>query len=253
MRKYEPIVVWSLMASLFVVWLGFPFHASIRFAGSFWGGALAVGGTALLLIPLLYSIVKRIKRVKRVVTRRVTMKTTLNWHVYAGIAGPILVLLHTGHNYRSPLATALTTLMLIVVISGFVGRFLNGKISRSMNAKKAMLRKLNIAYETAADELRGFPDATGHLKPMESGVLRLIFRVFIRSDSSKQDLQSKVIQTIGLTESIADLEFAIRTHEVFKRAFKVWLWWHIFISMGFYVLLVLHVWSGIFFGLRWFA
>lgn len=242
-----------MMAILFVVWLGFPLHASSRFAGSFWGGVLAVSGSALLLIPFLYSIIKRIKPIKALVTRRVSMKSALDWHVYAGILGPIIVLLHTGHNYRSPLAITLTTLMLVVVLSGFIGRFLNAKISRSIKAKKAMLNELNIAYQKAADELRAFPDAASHLKPMTSGVVRMMYRVLTKPDGTKQGLASKAAHTIEIVESIADIEYAISTHETFKRAFKVWLRWHIIISMGFYVLLALHVWSAIHFGLRWFA
>lgn len=253
MRKYEPILVWFLMAILFVVWLGFPFHASPRFEGSFWGGVLAVSGSVLLLIPFLYSMMKRIKRVKVAVTRRVSMKTALDWHVYAGILGPILVLLHTGHNYRSPLAITLTTLMLIVVLSGFIGRFLNAKISRSIREKKAMLNELNLAYQNAADELRQSPDTVSHVKPFTSGIVRMVHRVINRSDSLRQDSASKVAQTIELAESIADIEYAISTHETFKLAFKAWLRWHIMISMGFYVLLAFHVWSGVHFGLRWFT
>jgi len=241
------------MAVLFIVWLGFPLHASPRFAGSLWGGVLAVSGSLLLLIPFLYSIIKRIKRVKVAVTRRVSMKTMLDWHVYAGILGPILVLLHTGHNYRSPLAIALTTLMLIVVLSGFIGRFLNSKIARSVKAKKVMLGELNLAYEVAADELSRFSGAASYVRPLSSGPVRMALRLMVRSDPSNEDLPAKAARTIELAESIADIEYAISTHETFKRAFKIWLRWHIVISMGFYVLLGLHVWSGIHFGLRWFT
>jgi len=253
MRNHEPILVYSLMAVLFIVWLGFPLHASPRFAGSLWGGVLAVSGSLLLLIPFLYSIIKRIKRVKVAVTRRVSMKTMLDWHVYAGILGPILVLLHTGHNYRSPLAIALTTLMLIVVLSGFIGRFLNSKIARSVKAKKVMLGELNLAYEVAADELSRFSGAASYVRPLSSGPVRMALRLMVRSDPSNEDLPAKAARTIELAESIADIEYAISTHETFKRAFKIWLRWHIVISMGFYVLLGLHVWSGIHFGLRWFT
>jgi len=253
MRKHEPILVGLFMAVLFVVWLGFPLHATPRFAGSLWGGVLAVSGSLLLLIPFLYSIMKRIKRVRVAVTRRVSMKTALDWHVYAGILGPILVLLHTGHNYRSPLAITLTTLMLIVVLSGFIGRFLNSKIARSIKAKKVMLGELNLAYQEAADELRQLPDAASHVKPFTSMPVRMVLRLMVRPDPSDPGLPTKAAHTIELAESIADIEYAISTHETFKRAFKIWLRWHIVISMGFYVLLGLHIWAGIHFGLRWFT
>jgi hypothetical protein len=56
-----------------------------------------------------------------------------------------------------------------------------------------------------------------------------------------------------LAESVADLEYAVRTHELFKRWFSRALKLHIVLSLIFYVLLGLHVWAEIHFGLRWFS
>ena len=60
------------------------------------------------------------------------------------------------------------------------------------------------------------------------------------------------VRAIRLADSIADLEYAIKTHETFKRWFGSWLKFHIVISFILYLLLALHVWAGIYFGLRWF-
>jgi predicted MarR family transcription regulator len=50
---------------------------------------------------------------------------------------------------------------------------------------------------------------------------------------------------------VADLEYAIRTHELFKRWFARALMVHIVLSVTLYALLILHIWSGFYFGLRW--
>jgi hypothetical protein len=50
---------------------------------------------------------------------------------------------------------------------------------------------------------------------------------------------------------VADLEYAIRTHQIFKRWFAFSLKLHIVLSIVLYVLLGLHIWAGIHFGLRW--
>ena len=57
---------------------------------------------------------------------------------------------------------------------------------------------------------------------------------------------------VRMAESVADLEYAVRTHQTFKRAFARWLKVHIALSMALYVLLGLHIWSALHFGLRWF-
>jgi hypothetical protein len=59
-------------------------------------------------------------------------------------------------------------------------------------------------------------------------------------------------RAVRLAESMADLEYAIKMHELLKRRFAMWLKLHIASSIVFYVLLALHVWAGIYFGLRWF-
>lgn len=56
---------------------------------------------------------------------------------------------------------------------------------------------------------------------------------------------------LGFRQPVADLEYAIRTHEFFKRWFRRALIVHIVLSLIFYLLLVLHIWAGIHFGLRW--
>jgi hypothetical protein len=54
-----------------------------------------------------------------------------------------------------------------------------------------------------------------------------------------------------IAESVADLEYAVRTHELFKRWFNRSLKLHIVLSVVLYALLAVHIGSGIYFGLRW--
>jgi hypothetical protein len=58
-------------------------------------------------------------------------------------------------------------------------------------------------------------------------------------------------EVIRLAESVADLEYAVRTDDVFKRWFGRALKVHIVLSLLLYALLGLHIWAGIHFGLRW--
>jgi ABC-type transport system involved in cytochrome c biogenesis permease subunit len=56
-----------------------------------------------------------------------------------------------------------------------------------------------------------------------------------------------------MAESIAELEYSVRFHEHFKRLASLWLRIHIAFAIAFYVLLGLHIWASIHFGLRWFG
>mgnify|MGYP000692098622 CR=1 FL=1 len=67
------------------------------------------------------------------------------------------------------------------------------------------------------------------------------------------EVDPSAARTLRLVESIADLEYAIASNEKFKKAFGLWLKFHIVISLVLYLLLGLHVWAAIHFGLRWFS
>jgi hypothetical protein len=253
MKDRERLVITGLIGGLLLLWLGFLVHSAPHFAGSPWGGVLGVSGALLILVPLAYMIVKRIPPLKQVVTQRVSMRTLLTWHIYAGIVGPILAILHTGHKFESSLGIALTAMMLLVALSGFVGRYLMSQFSQSIREKRELLTQLEVAYRQSAGELAAHPEQAALLRPLAGFWSRLVAGVFLgRSETGLGGLTAPV-RALRLAESMADLEYAIKTHETFKRWFASWLRFHIVISFILYGLLALHVWAGIHFGLRWFS
>jgi hypothetical protein len=252
MKERERLVVSGLVVLLLLLWLGFLVHRSPRFAGSAWGGLFGVSGAVLMLVPLAYSLVKRVKWVKERIGRWVTMRTLLSWHIYAGILGPILALLHTGHKFDSPLGIALTAMMLLVVLSGFTGRYLMGYFTHELLEKRQMLDALKATYDQTKGELARQAEQAALLGTFSGFFSRLLAGLFIPSPAAPGGMASPV-RALRLAESMADLEYAIKTHETFKRWFASWLKFHIVISAVLYVLLALHVWSGIHFGLRWFT
>lgn len=242
MKARETAVTSILVILLTVSWLGFAVHRSPRFAGTLVGGLLAVSGSLLMLVPLAYLIIKRLPAVKRVVTKRVSMPTLLTIHIYAGLVGPILVVLHTGHRFESPLGIALTAMTLVVTVSGYIGRSLVARIARDEAEERRLLaglegsyRYLSTQYERAAAELSALPEQQALLQAYGRG--RIV---------------QPVARVADVAASMADVEYAIKTHELFKRLFSGWLRLHIGLSFTLYMLLGLHVWSGIHFGLRWF-
>ncbi len=253
MKEKERLVVAGLVALMLILWLGFPFHQSSRFAGSLWGGVLGVIGVLLMLVPLLYLFVKRIKWLKKKVAPWASMKTLLAWHIYAGVLGPILVVIHSGHKYESTLGIVLTAMTLLVVVSGFVGRYLMNQFSQEIREKKKILASLQTSYQQAAATLATFPEHAQMLKPFSGFFGRLLGSLFVhdRFEEPTQGLPSPA-RLLQLSESIADVEYAIKTHEKFKAWFAKWLKFHIWISFVLYGLMALHIWGAVHFGLRWF-
>ncbi|HMP89702.1 MAG TPA: hypothetical protein PJ991_05850 [Kiritimatiellia bacterium] len=245
MKERERIVFTGVLGVLLLAWLGFLIHTSPRFAGSGIGAAFGITGAVLMLIPLVYPIVKRIPTINARVTKHMSMKTQLTVHVYAGIFGPLLAIIHTGHMYDSWLGIALTAVMLLVVVSGFAVRCLLTYVNQEIKDKLILLQTargdLDHAWgvlENTPVEMRGLPRS-----PLVAAGL-----ASIGIDISSGSPAGEVTRT---AESVADLEYAVRTHEFFKRWFARCLTVHIVLSIIFYVLLGLHIWAGIHLGLRW--
>ena len=252
MSEREPLVATALVMLILVVWAGAFFHVSPRFAGSPLGGALGVSGALLMLGPFVYSVIKRVKPIKAVVTRHVSMRTLLAWHIYTALLGSLLVLLHTGHKFESVLGNLLTALTLIVVFSGYVGRYLLRQIGDDVRRKRGLLGRLYEACDAALERLTLDPERRTLIRPLRSALLRAFLTEPAATDTSGAMDVASPVAVARLVGAIADVESAIEARETFKRWFSRWLRLHIALAAGLYLLLGLHVWAGIHLGLRWF-
>jgi hypothetical protein len=252
MKEREELVVGSLVALMLVIWLGYEFHESPRFAGTAWGGILAVLGSALMLVPAAYIAVKRVKWVRTSATRWMSMRTILALHIYAGVIGPILVVLHTGHKFESALGIALTALTLIVVISGFTGRYLLSRLNRAMRQSDAVIKQLHARQEEAGQEIQAAGLERTEALMAFAGLKGTVRRILFRSEDLASPSASPISRAVALSDTIADIEYSRRVQAAVKRSFKAWLKLHIVISCVLYLLMGLHVWSAIHFGIRWF-
>ena len=251
MQEREQGIVTSLVVLLLVLTLGFYVHRDARFPGSLAGGVLGLSATALMLIPLAYLVVKRLSFLKKYVTRAVSMRSLLAIHMYAGVLGPILGVLHSGHKFNSPLGISLTAMTIVVVLSGFVSRYLMSTIATDMRQQQQLLAGLRVAYDRVAAELTQDAGQAATLRPF-AGFFRRLTASFLvgQGDVAAQPIPAAV-RALRLSESMADLEYAVKTHEMFKQAFSSWLACHIIISLLLYMLLALHIWSVWYFGIRW--
>ena len=247
MKERERIVVFGVFGVLMFSWLGFLVHTSPVFAGSAAGAFFGIAGAALLLVPLAYPTVKRIPFLASRITPYVSLQTWMTLHVYTGILGPLLGIVHTGHKFDSPLGIALTTVMLLVVVSGFIGRYLLSYVNQDIKDKLLLLQTARGDLDSAWGVMENSPSAKNSLPKMPVLAAGLASFGFGLSSGGPAG------EVTRCAESVADLEYAIRTHELVKRWCGRWLMLHLVLSVILYVLLGLHVWASIHFGLRWFS
>jgi hypothetical protein len=247
MKERERIVFTGVLSVLLLAWLGFLVHRSPSFAGSGVGLVFGIAGAVLMLIPLAYPIVKRIPAINARVTKHMSMQTQLTVHVYSGILGPLLAIIHTGHKFDSPLGITLAAVMLLVVVSGFAVRYLVTYVNQEIKDKLLLLQTARGDLDSAWGVMENTPP---EMRDLPKAPLLAAGLASVGIELSSGGPAGEVTR---LAESVADLEYAVRTHELFKRWFSRALKLHIVLSLIFYVLLGLHVWAEIHFGLRWFS
>jgi len=248
MKENERLVVTGGLTVLLLGWLGFLVHRSPSFAGSGIGSAFGITAAVLMLVPLAYTIAKRIPALRDRITPYISLQTLMTLHVYSGILGPLLAIIHTGHKYESWLGITLTATMLLVVVSGFVLRYLLTYVSHEIKDKLLLLQTARGDLDSAWGVLENSPaeaEALPKARLLTAGLASLGIDLSAAGGPAAE--------VTRLAESVADLEYAIRTHEFFKRWFSRALKVHIVLSVLLYVLLGLHIWAGIHFGLRWFS
>ncbi len=95
-------------------------------AGGLIGHGMGIFGFILMLLTeTLYSLRKRVRT-----ARWGKMVTWLKFHIYTGIVGPFLVLLHSSWKLNG-LAGVTLLLTGVIVVSGFIGRYIYTRIPRT--------------------------------------------------------------------------------------------------------------------------
>lgn len=241
----DRLIVTSIAGLLLLSWLGFFLHRSPRFPGSGLGTIVGLTAALLMLVPLAYTICKRIAFVRVRIGQRISLKSLMTLHVYAGLFGPLLAIIHTGHKFDSWLGIALVTAMLLIVISGYAVRYLSAQVAQEIKDKLILLQTARGDLDNAWGQLEGNSSAM-HIA--SNAAVAEPSGPLVDIPETPIDSASRVTR---IAEAVADLEYAIRLHGLFKNLFRVALKIHIVLSIAFYALLVAHVGAAMQYGFRW--
>jgi hypothetical protein len=104
------------------------FTREIPPAGELFGHSMGIVGFVLMLMTeTLYSLRKRSRSV-----RWGKVSSWLQFHIFTGIVGPYMVLLHSSWKFNG-IAGITTLFTIIIVISGFTGRYIFTRIPRTLD------------------------------------------------------------------------------------------------------------------------
>jgi hypothetical protein len=229
MDRIERITVGTVLTVLLFLVPAFVLHSDPRFAGSVAGFALGTAAAILMLLLLVYPLIKYSSHLRVWVAKLISLRSLLTFHVYAGIFGAFLAILHTGHKFQSPLGIALVISMLVAVATGFLGRYYLPLTSVELREAQSRLGSLRSTYDQWADALT-------------------------KRNGSEDPVALSVVQGIPvwqLAGGIADLEYAVGAREGITRLFTLWIITHVVSAVVMYFLLALHIAGEVYYGLRW--
>lgn len=139
-------------------------------AGDEVGYWIGVIGGIMLLLLFSYPVRKRL----RLTHRWGKVKWWFWAHMVLGVGGPLLILLHSNFHARSLNAAAALYSMLIVALSGVVGRFIYTRVNRGLHGEQTNLRELQeragLHQQEARSRLKFAPLVEVRLKAFEQRV-----------------------------------------------------------------------------------
>ncbi len=136
----------AVLLALWIGWVNRDDNGLTPVSGiGYWLGII---GSVMMLILVLYPLAKRMRTLRAIGS----VTFWFNTHMVLGVLGPVLVMWHANFRLGSVNCSVALITMLVVAISGVVGRYLHSKLNLGFYGHKAEAQEV----VADADELRGF-------------------------------------------------------------------------------------------------
>jgi hypothetical protein len=247
-----------------------PDHISLKPSGAI-GHGLGIIGTLMMILGVgIYMIRKRYKRFFNLGY----LKHWLEFHIFLCSVGPVLVLYHTAFKFGGLVSVSFWS-MVLVVLSGVVGRFIYLQIPRTIEGRELSVQELIEIKEKLAIRIRSvLSEDTSTLTEFErissadryksfklSTAIGYLHRDFF--DIKKvMRLFNKRMKLLGISKierkeliKAAKSELTMARRIAFLRTSqKLFQRWHIFhlpFAIAMFVIMIIHVAVTIIFGYKW--
>jgi hypothetical protein len=113
------------------------------------GYYLGLTGGVMMLLLLTYPLRKYLQAFRNLGP----VRNWFSFHMFLGVAGPVLVIAHSTFLLKSTNATVAFICMLMVASSGIIGRFIYVRIHRGLHGEKLNFKELQTAAGFESDEM----------------------------------------------------------------------------------------------------
>ncbi len=245
-----------------------PMHWTWKPGGTL-GHSLGIIGSTMMVLMLAYSLRKR----WRWLSRFGTLRQWLNVHMFFGIIGPLLVVLHSTFRVHGLVALSFWS-MIIVALSGVVGRYLYIQIPRTRMGTERSRDELQAELNTLLQRL--YAEQTEHSHRFEETMRKLaqipnlerpapwVFLSLLVRDLIDPFRRRKILRValkdlpVKEQKRLAPILLQIAVLErrilMFDRLQEIFHYWHVFhkpFAAVMYLFMVVHIAVALWTGYGW--
>lgn len=247
-----------------------PSHANLKPSG-YLGHGFGIIGTLMMILGVSIYMVR--KRSKKLFTFGY-LKHWLEFHIFLCTVGPILVLYHTAFKFGGIVSVSFWS-MVLVVLSGVIGRFIYIQIPRTIQGREIDMQDLVSMREELADKLKlemifdvrllnKLNELASPLRYKDLGIIKFLslylkdffviksFMLSLKKNLSiagfsklrRNEIRNKAQAEIILSRRLGMLR-------TMQSLFKYWHIAHLPFAIAMFVIMIIHVIVTIAFGYKW--
>lgn len=247
-----------------------PSHAALKPSGA-WGHGFGIIGTLMMIFGVAIYMIR--KRSRKLFTFGY-LKHWLEFHIFLCTVGPILVLYHTAFKFGGIVSVSFWS-MVLVVLSGIVGRFIYIQIPRTIQGKEIDINDLASMREDLIEKMKlemlfdirqikeldelASPERYKSLNILDT--LLLYFKDFFQVRSFLSKLKknmakagfSKIRKKEIINKAQAEIILSRRLGmlRTMQNLFRYWHVAHLPFAIAMFVIMIIHVIVTITFGYKW--
>lgn len=245
-------------------------HSVLKPSGV-WGHGFGIIGTLMMTVGVVIYMIR--KRSRKLFTFGY-LKHWLELHIFLCTVGPILVLYHTAFKFGGIVSVSFWS-MVLVVLSGVVGRFIYIQIPRTIQGKEIDMNDLVLMREELMEKMKlemlfdvrlikeldelASPDRYKSLNILDT--LFIYFKDFFRIRSFQSKLKknlafagfSKIKRKEIKNKAEAEIILSRRLGmlRTMQNLFRYWHVAHLPFALAMFIIMVIHVIVTITFGYKW--
>ena len=196
-------------------------YREVPAASGLFGHLIGVLGFILMLMTeLLYSMRKRSRT-----ARWGRMSDWLAFHIFTGLVGPFMVLLHSSWKFQG-LAGAVMLMTVVIVVSGFIGRYIYTAVPRSVDGVEIQASMLE----------QGLAELDAEVKRMET---------FEQGGGEKQQEIRRRVE--GMRKEREKLQRQVGSLAKMRRRLAIWHMVHIPLGMALFTAAFIHIGAALYY------